>query len=52
MNDAYDYAYAHHFVGMSYFNSGLNSPDGTWVMDAERMSVFKQYLSDPETARL
>jgi hypothetical protein len=52
MSDAYDYAYEHGFVAMAYFNSGLNSPDGSWVMDAERLRVFQQNLNAAQTARL
>jgi hypothetical protein len=52
MSNAYAYATAHHFVGMAYFNSGLNSPDGTWVMDTERLRVFRQNLNAGQTAWL
>ena len=52
MTNAYDYAYKHHFVGMSYFNSALNSPDGSWVMDTERLVAFRQDLNGVETAWL
>ena len=52
MTNAYDYATAHHFVGMAYFDSALNSPDGSWVMDDERLAVFRQNLNAGETAWL
>jgi hypothetical protein len=52
MNNAYDYAYAHHFVGMAYFNSSVNSPDGSWVMDTERLLAFRQGMNSVETAWL
>jgi hypothetical protein len=52
LRDAYAYAYAHHFVGMSYFDSGNNSPDGTWSLDTERMLVFRANLNAVQTAWL
>lgn len=52
MRDAYAFAVSHGFVGMSYFDSGLNSPDGTWELDAERLPVFRASLVADTTARL
>jgi hypothetical protein len=52
MTSAYDYAAAHHFVGLSYFDSGQNSPDGPWTLDTERMLAFRQSLNGAETAWL
>jgi hypothetical protein len=52
MRDAYAFGVAHKFLAMSYFNSGENSPDGTWVMDHERLTVFNSSLARPETAWL
>lgn len=51
MRDARDFAYANGFIGISYFNSGLNSPDGTWELDSERTPVFTDLLGRTETAR-
>ena len=50
LRDAYAFATAHHFVGMSYFDSGLNSPDGTWTLDTERLLVFRTNLNALQTA--
>jgi hypothetical protein len=50
LRDAYDFAAAHHFVGMSYFDSGNNSPDGTWALDTERLLVFRTNLNALQTA--
>jgi hypothetical protein len=52
MREAYAFGVAHGFVGMSYFDSGLNSPDGTWELDAERLPVFRTSLVSDPTARL
>jgi hypothetical protein len=52
MRNAYSYATAHHFVGLSYFDSGQNSPDGTWVLDSERLLAFRQNLNAARTAWL
>jgi len=49
MSDAYDYAVAHHIAGLAYFNSGLNSPDGTWALDGERLTKFKTALASSKT---
>ena len=43
-------AFQHHFVGMSYFDSGANSPDGTWALDGERLTAYSQLLRDSDTA--
>jgi hypothetical protein len=50
LRDAYAFASAHHFVGMSYFDSGNNSPDGTWALDTERLLVFRTNLNALQTA--
>jgi hypothetical protein len=52
LRDAYACAAAHHFVGMSYFDPGQNSPDGAWTLDAERLLVFRANLNAPQTAWL
>lgn len=51
MEDAYNFAYSNGFVAISYFNSGANSPDGTWELDGERLNAFKTLLARPEVAR-
>lgn len=50
MADAYTYAVAHDFVALSYFDSGQNSPDGTWALDGETLPAFTKALGRPETA--
>ena len=35
LRDAADFAREHNFVSMSYFNSHVNSPDGTWALQGE-----------------
>jgi hypothetical protein len=49
MADAYKYAVDHKIAGMAYFNSGLNSPDGTWALDGERLTQFKASLASSKT---
>lgn len=56
MQDAYDYCREHNVVVMTYFDSGLNSPSGPWLLDksylsvtespAERLIQFKTLLTD------
>lgn len=52
MRDAFDYARANNVVSMSYFNSYLNSPDGTWELDTERGRVFANNLGSASVARV
>lgn len=52
MRDAYSYALQNNFVAISYFNSGQNSPDGTWELTGERLDVFVNKLRQPEVMRL
>ena len=50
--DTYKFAVDHDFVGVSYFDSGANSPDGTWDLTGERLEQFKRNLNSATTARL
>jgi hypothetical protein len=52
LRDAYAYAAAHNFVGLSYFNSAKNSPDGSWALDSERLPAFRDSLRGAFTARM
>jgi hypothetical protein len=52
LRDAYSYAAAHNFVGLSYFNSAQNSPDGSWALDSERLPAFRDSLRGAFTARM
>jgi hypothetical protein len=51
MRDAADYALKNNFVSMSYFNSRLNSPDGTWELEGETEEAFAELLGSPWVAR-
>lgn len=37
-------------VGLSYFDSGQNSPSGTWELKGAQLSMFHTLLNDPRTA--
>lgn len=37
-------------VGLSAFDSGLNSPTGSWELKGEQLNMFWQLLGDPRTA--
>lgn len=47
--DFYDYGLSHGFVGLSYFDSGANSPDGTWQLSGERLTQFAANLRRSST---
>jgi hypothetical protein len=51
LKDAWSFASSNKFVAISYFNSGANSPDGTWELEGERLTAFKSILAKPEVAR-
>lgn len=51
MQDAYHFAVNHNVVSMSYFNSDVGSPEGSWVLDKVRGRVFKSILNR-KTARI
>lgn len=51
LRDAADYARTHTIVSMSYFNSGLNSPDGSVELEGETEQVFAELLDSPWVAR-
>ena len=50
MREVYDIALANDFLALSYFDSGQNSPDGSWDLDGERLAQFAQNLKRPENA--
>ena len=52
LKDVYDLAVQRGYVGMSYFDSGQNSPDGTWDLTGERLEQFTRNLKSPATAHL
>jgi hypothetical protein len=37
-------------VGLSAFDSGLNSPSGSWELKGEQLTAFQALLNDPRTA--
>jgi hypothetical protein len=37
-------------VGLSAFDSGLNSPSGSWELQGEQLTAFWELLNDPRTA--
>lgn len=51
MRDAVEYARSHNIVSMSYFNSHLNSVDGTWELTGETERAFAGLLTSPWVAR-
>ena len=52
MRDAFEYAYHHDIVGMSYFDSSLNSPGGSWVLDDVRTQAMRECIGRPEVVQL
>jgi hypothetical protein len=52
MRNAFEYALDHNVAAMAYFNSRLNSPDGSWELSGRRAEVFRRLLARPEVARL
>ena len=51
LRDAVDYARSHHVISMSYYNSDLNTPDGTWELAGEMESAFADLLASDWVAR-
>jgi hypothetical protein len=39
-------------VGLSAFDSNLNSSTGGWELMGEQLTVFRQLLGDPRTASI
>ncbi|CAN5203533.1 hypothetical protein BH23BAC3_BH23BAC3_32440 [soil metagenome] len=39
-------------VGLSAFDSGLNSPSGSWELKGAQLEMFQQLLGDPRTASI
>lgn len=48
----YDWCLEHKYVGVSYFNSSLNSPDGPWTLDGARKTEWLSLAKRATTARL
>jgi hypothetical protein len=51
LRDAADYARTHNIVSMSYFNSGENSPEGSWELRGETEQAFAELLASDWVAR-
>jgi hypothetical protein len=43
--EAFDYARSHNVISMSYFNSRVNSPGGSWELSAEPERTFARLLA-------
>ena len=59
VHEWYDHAAGSHadgkgarVVGLSAFDSGLNSPSGSWELVGEQLVAFHALLKDPRTADL
>ena len=39
-------------IGLSAFDSDLESPDGGWILEGAQLKVFRELLSDPRTANV
>jgi hypothetical protein len=52
MRDAFEYAYRNDIIGLSYFDSSLNSPDGSWVLDEVRTQAMRQCIGAPQVVQL
>jgi len=57
MKEFYDHAAGSHadgmgarVVGLSYFDSGQNSPSGSWELVGAQLSMFHTLINDPRTA--
>jgi hypothetical protein len=51
LRDAADFGRENGFVSMSYFNSHVNSPDGTWALQGETEQAFADLLTSDWVAR-
>jgi hypothetical protein len=51
LRDAVEYARTHNVVSMSYFNSRLNSPDGSFELKGQTEVLFARLLKSPWVSR-
>lgn len=51
LHDAADHARTHNVMSMSYFNSGVNAPEGSWELTGEAEAVFAELLASDWVAR-
>jgi hypothetical protein len=52
LHDAAEYARTHNVVSMSYFNSGVQSPDGSWALSGSSEQTFAELLASDWVARI
>jgi hypothetical protein len=52
MHDTFTYAYRNNIVGLSYFDSSLNSPDGSWVLDEVRTQAMRECIGRRQVVQL
>jgi hypothetical protein len=51
LRDAASYALEHNIISMSYFNSHVNSPEGTWELRGQTEEAFADLLASDWVAR-
>ncbi len=51
LRDAAQYAREHNIISMSYYNSNLNAPEGTWELQGSRERAFADLLASDWVAR-
>jgi hypothetical protein len=51
MRDAAEYARGHNLVSMSYFNSAVHSPDGSYALEGRAEQMFARLLNSDWVAR-
>ena len=51
LRDAAEYARTHNIVSMSYFNSGVDSPDGSWELRGTTEEAFAELLASEWVVR-
>jgi len=51
LRDAAGYARTHNIVSLSYYNSRLNSPEGTFELKGEAEALFARLLKSPWVSR-
>jgi hypothetical protein len=52
IRDAFEYAVANDIIGMAYFDSSLNSPDGSWILDHVRTRAMRECIGRPQVVQL
>jgi hypothetical protein len=52
MRDAFEYAVAHDVIGLAYFDSSLNSPHGSWILDHVRTQAMRECIGRRQVVQL